>query len=312
MSEAPAQAARRPGYGPPPYGAPPAVAEQDGAWLYRDALVARIDGFRPLMLDLSVPMGRSEVPVVVWIHGGAWLHGSHKDQPGPVPSRQIRASLLDAGIAVAAVQYRLSGEAVYPAQLHDVKAAVRWLRHHAGVLGLDPARFAAWGDSAGGHLAALLAVTGTPAAGGPDTEGDLGLTGVSSAVRACVNWYGVTELDTMQAQSHPYATVDHDAPDAPESRLIGAPVRSAPELAAAASATTYVTAGAAPMLLLHGVEDRTVPIGQSEVLADAYRRAGARAEFVPVPGADHVFDGVDRRPLIDRSVHFLRTELGVG
>ena len=154
-----------------------------------------------------------------WIHGGAWLRGSNKPYATPVPVELIRDSLLDAGIAVASVQYRLSGEAIFPAQIHDVKAAVRWLLHHAAELRLDPSRFGAWGDSAGGHLAALLAVTGNVT----ELEGDVGVTGVSSSIQACVDWYGPTHLASMRAQAHPLATDDHDAPSSPTSRLVGAP-----------------------------------------------------------------------------------------
>ncbi|WP_345429103.1 prolyl oligopeptidase family serine peptidase [Actinoallomurus vinaceus] len=161
------------------------------------------------------------------------------------------------------------------------------------------------GDSAGGHLAALLAVTGHRA----DLDGDVGLVGVSSAIQACVDWYGPAHLAGMQAQSHPLATEDHDAPDSPESRLLGAPVQTVPERAALASPVTHVSAGAAPILIMHGVEDRLVPFEQSRMLADAFDRAGAYARFISVDGADHVFAGVDHRPLVTTSIEFLSTTL---
>ncbi|MFG1625393.1 alpha/beta hydrolase fold domain-containing protein [Kribbella sp. NPDC049227] len=290
---------------PGPFDGPPPVEVRGDRLVYRDAVVARPEGFRPLLLDLVVPADGGPVPVVVWIHGGAWLRGSSKPYPTPVPVELIRDCLLDAGSAVANIQYRLSGEATFPAQLHDVKAAVRWLRHHAGELRLDPRRVGAWGDSAGGHLAALLAVTGNV----PELEGDAGVTGVSSSIQACVDWYGPTDLASMQAQAHPLATEDHDAPDSPASRLVGAPIQTVPKLAAAASPVTHVSAGAPPILILHGIEDRSVPIGQSRLLADAYDRVGAPARFLPIAHADHVFEGSDHRPLVAASVDFLTTTL---
>ncbi|GAA4629985.1 hypothetical protein GCM10023196_053540 [Actinoallomurus vinaceus] len=286
---------------------PPSADRRGDRMIYRDAVVAHVDGFRPLLLDLVTPVGGGPVPVVLWIHGGAWMRGTNKPYPTPVPVDLIRDGLLDAGIAVASVQYRLSAEAIFPAQLYDVKAAVRWLRHHAVELGLDSGRFGAWGDSAGGHLAALLAVTGHRG----DLEGDLGVTGVSSAVQACVDWYGPAHLASMQAQSHPLATDDYDAPDSVVSRLLGAPVQTVLERAAIASPVTHVSSGAAPILIIHGVEDRLVPVDQSRMLADAYDRAGANARFTPIDNADHVFEGVDHRPLVKASVDFLSTALRV-
>ena len=284
---------------------PPPVEVRSDRLIYRDAVVAHLDGFRPLLLDLVLPAAGGPVPMVVWIHGGAWLRGSNKPYATPVPVELIRDSLLDAGIAVASVQYRLSGEAIFPAQIHDVKAAVRWLRHHAAELRLDPSRFGAWGDSAGGHLAALLAVTGNVT----ELEGDVGVTGVSSSIQACVDWYGPTHLASMQAQAHPLATDDHDAPNSPTSRLVGAQIQTAPKLATTASPITHVSGSAPPILIIHGVEDRSVPIGQSSLLAEAYERAGAQARFLPIPHADHVFEGSDHRPLVAASVDFLSTAL---
>ncbi|MBB5957478.1 acetyl esterase/lipase [Saccharothrix tamanrassetensis] len=281
---------------PRPYGEPP--VPESGR--YRDVVFADIPGFRPLLLDLTVP--RPGVPVVVWIHGGAWLHGSHRATADSPPwLHDLPARVLDAGFAFASVQYRLSGETAFPGQLHDVKAAVRWLRAFGPDLGLDVERIAVWGESAGGHLAALVALT----AAVPESEGTHGVTGVGSGVRAAVDFYGPTDLARMQAQSPPGSALDHDASDSPESLLLGHPVRADPARADAASPLAYATGNAPPMLIVHGERDRLVPFDQSRVLGEALRARGAPVEFLPVPDADHVFAGVDPTPVIDHAIDFL-------
>ena len=127
------------------------------------------DGYRPLQLDLYVPAERSgPVPCVIWIHGGAWLFGTRQTTPDYWPAGFLFQSAIDAGLAVASIDYRHSREAPFPAQLHDAKAAIRYLRRFAGELGLDPERFGVWGESAGGHLAALVALIDDPAFEGSD------------------------------------------------------------------------------------------------------------------------------------------------
>src|SRR4051812_2613946 len=156
-----------------------------------DVIVAEPEGFRPLTLDLfrpSAPAG--PVPLVLWIHGGAWRFGTNKRESPQLAYGRIGERILAAGYALARATYRLSGEAIFPAQLHDVKAAIRWLRHHAAGLGLDPGRFAVWGESAGGHLASLAALT----AGDPALAGHEGIVGVSDAVQAAIAWYAPSNL----------------------------------------------------------------------------------------------------------------------
>ncbi|GII30118.1 alpha/beta hydrolase [Planotetraspora mira] len=272
-----------------------------------DMMVAEIPGHRPLMLDLRLPAGASgPVPLVIWIHGGAWLSGTNKHPAPPLAGARIPDRLLAAGYAVAAVTYRLSAEARFPAQLHDVKAAVRRLRADAPELGLDPSRFAVWGESAGGLLAALIALTGDRA----DLAGEVGVTGVSDAVKSAVVWYGPSNLLTMQAQAHPEAPMDHDAPDSPESLLIGGAVQENPDEARAASPVTYATAQAPAIRLVHGAEDRIVAAGQSVELHERLTGAGAPAELRLVAGADHCFVGVPVGPLVDDALDFFRRTIG--
>lgn len=283
--------------------APPEPERRAGCVLYRDAVVARIVGFRPLMLDLVTPWTKAPVPLVVYIHGGGFASGSNKLWLDPL-GELVTHRLIEAGIAVASIQYRLSAEARFPAQVHDVKAALRWLRHFAPGLGLAESSFAAWGESAGGYLAAMLAVTADRA----ELAGEVGVTGPSSAVQAAVSWYGPANLATMPALGPPELQLV-DAADSPESRLLGAPVHTVPDLAAVASPVTYVSATAAPIQLVHGDRDPGVPIGQSEELAAAYERARASVELIRVPGAGHGLHEVDRAALVDVGVRFLRQHL---
>ncbi|MET7863494.1 alpha/beta hydrolase [Micromonospora taraxaci] len=269
---------------------------------HRDIIVNEVPGFRPLTLDLVVPVAAPRpVPVLVWIHGGAWLFGSPKHPADWLMEADPFTAAIRAGFAVASAQYRLSGEAPFPAQLDDVKAAVRWLRRHSDTVGVDRERIGVWGESAGGHLASMVALTG-------DDQDD-------SGVQAAVSWYGPSNLLTMQSQAHPSGTIDHDAVDSPESLLIGAPLTDNPEAGRAASPVTYVTDQAPPMLLVHGDQDLVVPVGQSEELAAALTAVGAEVELSVVRGADHCFGGVPLEPLIRDTLEFfirvLAPETGV-
>ena len=142
---------------------------------------------------------RGPVPVVVFLHGGGWRLGS-RHSAGPAYARAEVSpfeQVARAGIAVASIDYRLSGEAIWPAQLHDAKAAVRWLRERAAELGIDPERIAAWGESAGGHLAELLGLT----AGDPELEGAVGIVGPASAVSAVAAWYAPSDIAAVATDS---------------------------------------------------------------------------------------------------------------
>jgi acetyl esterase/lipase len=225
--------------------------------------VAYSDGSPAQKLDLHLPRGGGPFPVVLWVHGGAW-HSGDKALGARAPQRR----LLERGWAIASVNYRLSSEATFPAQLLDVRAAVRWLHAHAPALGLDAGRMAAWGASAGGHLAALLGTTG----GIPALEGEP--AGAPCRVRAVVDWFGPTDFLRMDAQAAangcpPYDGAGHAAPDSPESRLLGAPIAERPDRVRAANPITYIDDGAPPFLIQHGRGDCVVPWQQSELLRDA-------------------------------------------
>lgn len=226
-------------------------------------------------LDLYLPeKGGDPLPLIVWIHGGAWRAGSKDNCPA--------ARFVSRGYAVASVNYRLSQHATFPAQIQDCKAAIRWLRAHAQDYHLDPHRFGAWGSSAGGHLVALLATTGGIA------EFDQGPhTNVSSRVQAVVDFFGPTDLLLMAAQSGPNSRMNHDAPDSPESLLIGGAVQEHKEKARRASPINYVTPDDAPILLVHGDADPLVPHQQSILLHDALKKAGVEASLHLVKGGGH-------------------------
>ena len=238
-----------------------------------------------LHLELLVPEGAAgPVPVVIWIHGGGWKSGSRL----PIPARV--SNLCSLGYAVASVDYRLTTTALWPAQIQDVRGAVRWLRAHAAEYGLDPDRFAAWGDSAGGHLASLLATSGgvpsiTIGSVSADLEGTTGGNlGESSRVQAAVHWYGAT--DFLQMRFYP-STVNHDGASSDESRLVGGPIQSNPERVATANPITYASADDPPLLAMHGTLDKLIPFNQSQLLVDALNAAGASATLRPVVGAGH-------------------------
>jgi len=253
-----------------------------------DIRYGEVLGYRPLELDLYVPAG-SEVPVVVYVHGGGWQRGSRRDPP-PLLAADFYDQIAAQGLAVAAIDYRLSGEARFPAPLEDVRTAVDWIRDHAAGYGLDPGRVFLWGDSAGGHLALLAALTG-------------------ATVRAAVAWFPVTDLAGMPSDLADAGGVPDLGPDSREARLLGAPAPSVPDLARQASPVTHASAGAPPILLLHGMVDDLVPAAQSVRLAEALGRAGARVELELVPGATHFWKGAaDVAAIIARSIEFLRAQ----
>ncbi len=253
-------------------------------------------GFRPLLLDLYLPAGAGDgVPLVVFMHGGGWLRGDRSMvspsfagwRPGPL------ARLAAGGFAVASIDYRLSGEARFPAQLEDVSAAVEWLTGRAEEYGFDPGRIVLWGESAGAHLAALLGLRSP------------------GRVRGVVDWYGPTDLAALDQQVGAAGALTDDPTDTREARLLGAPVAEVPELARAASPVSHVRVGAPPFLIAHGTADRAVPFQQSEALAAALAEAGADVRFEAVDGAGHMWAGIeDLTPLFDAVVAFAREVSG--
>lgn len=240
-------------------------------------------------LDLLLPRQRATdapLPVIAYIHGGAWRAGNKRGGVGRI------ARFVETGrYACVSIGYRLSQEAIWPAQIHDCKAAIRWLRGNAEKYGLNPDRIAVWGHSAGGHLVAMLGVSH----GVADLEGTLGkYTKVSSKVHCVVDCFGPT--DFLRMGDFP-STMDHMAPDSPESKLVGGPVKEKKEAVRSASPITHVTRDDAPFLMLHGDQDPLVPYNQSERLQAALEKVGVSSLLVKVVGGKHGFrsDEVNQR-----------------
>ncbi|MFE4196749.1 alpha/beta hydrolase fold domain-containing protein [Paenarthrobacter sp. NPDC056912] len=264
---------------------------------------------RPLLLDLYLPKSAPEGggkenqrPAVVHFHGGGWRVGE-RSSLGPVCDSFGLAPfdvLTEAGFVVVSADYRLSGEAQFPAQLHDARAAVQWLRNHAVEYGVDPERIYAWGDSAGGHLASLVGLTGTD----------------SSRVAAVAAWYPPTDLIHMGDQALPDAVARASDPGSREELLVGGVLAENPERAAAASPISYVRPGSPPFLLVHGSADRFVPAAQSQSLAAALEKSGAEVELLLIDHADHMWSLPEGSPAaaekaLAATVSFFRRQSGL-
>lgn len=217
-------------------------------------------------LDLYLPKSERPLPLVIWIHGGSWHSGSKENPP--------LLFLTAKGFALASINYRLSQHAVYPAQIHDCKAAVRYLRANAKTHNLDPERIGVSGGSAGGHLAALLGTTG----GADELEGTLGKhVGVSSRVQAVFDLFGPTDLSkfgNLDAKSSP-------------GKLVGGSLKEKGEVVRLANPIAFITKDDPPFLIVHGEDDKLVPINQSEIFHAALQKVGVPSTFVRVPNAGH-------------------------
>jgi acetyl esterase/lipase len=225
----------------------------------------------------KTPATPGPLPAIVFIHGGAWLGGNKA-----MASRELLPLLRDGQYVGVAVNYRLSAEAVWPAQLQDCRAAIRFLRANAATYNLDPDRIGVIGSSAGGHLVAMLGVTGETQHG----------TGVSCVV----DLFGPADLTEMRNQK---SALDHASATSPEGRLLGGAIADKLELAKAASPVTYAAKTAPPFLIIHGDADPVVPPQQSKALAEILKAAGADVTYFTVTGGGH---GGWQNPAIDRRI----------
>ncbi|GAA2004351.1 hypothetical protein GCM10009799_34460 [Nocardiopsis rhodophaea] len=235
----------------------------------------------PLVLDLYLPPldGASGAPpVVVWLHGGGWFTGDRHLAP------DLRRYFASRGIAMASIEYRLSGHALFPAQLHDVRAAVRYLRRNAARLGIDGGAVGLWGSSAGGHLAALAGVTGHLASlpGEPDTGPE-----PDASVSAVAEGYGPVDLIGAEESGIPIPGMT--GADCPEARLLGGPPSQLTDRARAASPLSFVTAAAPPFQIVHGTGDAVIRPGQSALLHRALAAAGVESTLYLIDGFGHGF-----------------------
>lgn len=287
-----------------------------------DIVYARPGGFRPLKLDLYKPKAATgPLPVVVWIHGGGWGGG---DPRGGIFAGQdwpaTAAELAGRGYVVASISYRLSGEAQFPAQAQDVRAAVRWLRAHAAEHGIDPAHVLMTGGSAGGYLAALAGVScgdasldTPPAPAAPGRPAATPPPARSECVQAVVLFYPVTDLPTL-GKAPAAAGPPSDSAESPIGRFLGcALAQCGAAKIAAADVLGRVDASDPPFLIFHGDADTTVPISQSRALDAALKAKGVASELVVIPGAVHVFPNLApevRRDILDRTWRFLDAHSG--
>jgi acetyl esterase/lipase len=232
-------------------------------------------------LDLYMPPGvAGPVPVVIWTGGSAWMADTGKRL-----AAGIAMQLHPAGYAVAGVSIRSSAQVQFPGQLHDIKAAIRWLRVNAARYSLDGNRIAIMGDSSGGWTTAMAALTGDA----PELEGSVGTTGVPSTVRAAVAFYPPTDFLAMDAWAIRRCDAPrcHDDATSPESRLVGCAIQSCPDKVRAANPIRYITAADPPLLILHGRSDPLVPHHQGEQLYMALNKACHDATFISLPKAGH-------------------------
>jgi acetyl esterase/lipase len=250
----------------------------EGVKLEADISYAGTDNPRQ-RLNLLLPRKPKDdrpLPVIVYIHGGAWLGGDRTGGHG-----RLAGYVADGEYAGVSVGYRLTRDAIWPAQIHDCKAAIRWVRANAKKYNLDPDKIGVVGDSAGGHLVAMLGTSG----GVKDLEGDLGEhKDQSSKVQCVVDLFGPSDLPAMK--DYP-SSLNHDAASSPEGKLVGGRVSDKKDVAVAASPVTYVSADDPPFLIIHGNKDMVVPYNQSERLSEALKKAKVECYFVPVDGAGH-------------------------
>lgn len=234
-------------------------------------------------LDIYLPKGNGPFPVVLNFHAGGFKFGDKTNMPG-----KVCQALLDGGIAVAGVNYRLSDEATFPAAVLDARAAVRFLRANAAKYNLDPERIGAFGQSAGGNIAAMLGTTGD---GAPFDDASLGNPDVSNNVQVVVDWFGPTDFGKMdeQAKAQGCSASDqtHGQASSFESVYLGSIVSSSPDLVAKANPITYIDKKDPPFLIQKGDQDCTVAVENTKMLADALKATGVPVEYDLLPGAGH-------------------------
>jgi acetyl esterase/lipase len=242
-----------------------------------DVTYSVLPGFRPLVLDLYLPPGTATHPLVVYVHGGGWVGGNTRHSGALADFPRALARLASEGFTVASVEYRLSSEAPFPAQLQDLRAALRYLRANAVKYRIETDKVAIWGGSAGGQLSALAALS----------CGELGLDPVSKdappvgseCVQGAVIWYGIFDFAPVAAR-----------PEAAVTALLGCK-ENCSEAIRRASPVTYLDAKDPPFLLIHGEQDRTVDVSQSRNFEAAARKVGLKLRSIYIPAVDHSFVG---------------------
>lgn len=249
------------------------------------------DGNKKLQLDIYKPKTVKAPYLIVWVHGGAWHSGSKENPP---------LGLLPFGYALASVDFHASTEKPFPANVHDIKAAIRFLRANASKYGYKADKIIVWGSSSGGHLAALVATTNNNTA----LEGNLGdFTQTSSAVQGCIDFFGPTNFLTILNQSTPHG-LNVRLPAL--AILLGKPLDQATELAKLASPVYQVDANDPPLFMVHGEQDIQVPINQSIELLSAYKAKNLKVQIEFIPNAGHSDPAYSKPELMEKIAQFLK------
>ncbi len=278
------------------------VSFPGGVKAWRDVTYQTVDGYRPQVIDIYVPSGKGPHPLVLYIHGGGWRGGHTRHSGAFADFPKVLASLAAEGFTVASLEYRLSSEAQFPAQLQDSNAAIRFLRANAARYAIDSARVGVWGGSAGGHLTALTALTCKDTRLDPAAASD-------GCVQAAVTWYGVFDFAGMNA------TPDGNSAGA---KLLGCTGPCTADQNRLVSPVAYIDAKDPPFLLIHGEEDKVVPAAQSRIGEAALKAAGVPVQSIYIPAVDHSFIGktaADTRAAslnaINATFDFFHEKLGV-
>lgn len=284
-----------------------------GAPRYKPVAVKKHPG--KLLLDLYLPQAEAKkpLPLLIYIHGGGWYEGEKESCPGNIVARK--------GYAIACINYRLSYEAIFPAQIYDVKKALRWLRENSAKYNLDPNKFGVWGYSAGGYLSALVGTSGNVA----NLAGEEGKNSIKSEVQAVAVWAGPTDFTQV-----PPAFDKLVAPGALKkeqltkkspwagytvavTNLLGGTVAKNLKLANLGNPVAYIDSLDPPFFIWHGESDKVVPIAQSELLFVALQKKGVKATFWHEPNVGHspvtlAGKSIEKK-LIDRTIEFFDTYL---
>ena len=266
------------------------IQAQNDIEISKDITYAEADG-KKLQLDIYKPRAQKEPYLIIWVHGGAWNTGSKENPP---------LGLLPFGYALASVDFHASTEKPFPADVHDIKAAIRFLRANASKYGYKSDKIIIWGSSSGGHLAALVATTNNNTA----LEGNLGdFTKVSSSVQGCIDFYGPTNFLTILNQSTPHG-LNVRLPAL--AILLGKPLEQVTELAKLASPVYQVDASDPPLFIVHGEQDIQVPINQSIELMSTYKSKGLKVQIEFVPDAGHSSPAYSKPELMEKIAKFLK------
>ncbi|CAH0993951.1 hypothetical protein EMA8858_00056 [Emticicia aquatica] len=266
------------------------INAQNDIKISKDIVYAEADG-KKLKLDIYQPKVQKEPYLIVWVHGGAWHSGSKENPP---------LGLLPFGYALASVDFRASTEKPFPANIHDIKAAIRFLRANANKYGYNADKIIIWGSSSGGHLAALVATTNNNMA----LEGNLGdFTHTSSSVQVCIDFFGPTNFLTILNQSTPHG-LNVRLPAL--AILLGKPLEQANELAKLASPVYQVDAADPPLFIVHGEQDIQVPINQSIELMSVYKSNNLKVQIEFIPNAGHSDPAYAKTELMEKINDFLK------